>query len=289
MLEYESALTRELAVPAFAAKRAGEKGFYCTSAHFVWIGDRTRALDGAHVEFFRGLRNPVGIKVGPTMEADELVRLLGIVDPNKEPGRVTLISRYGADKVSRGAYPASRTVLRRLIHPNCSGRREAAGAHQGGPGFRSPGLVASPTDTVAIGTDNLRSIVVFAADPMHGNTKTSSAHPGVKTRHMHDIVYEISANMRIHAQMGSRLGGVHLELTGDVTKDGESVTECLGGSMQLEEEHLGLRFESFCDREFQSHRAGLLHLAEHMRPQLVSTLSSRSVSWTFRRPPLAPS
>lgn len=99
MLEYESALTRELPVPAFAAARPGEKGFYCTSAHFVWIGDRTRALDGAHVEFFRGLRNPVGIKVGPTMDADELVRLLGIVDPNKEPGRVTLISRYGADKV----------------------------------------------------------------------------------------------------------------------------------------------------------------------------------------------
>lgn len=84
---------------------------------------------------------------------------------------------------------------------------------------------------------------------MHGNTKTSAAHAGVKTRHMHDIVYEISANMRIHAQMGSRLGGVHLELTGDITKDGQSVTECLGGSMQLEEEHLGLRFESFCDRK----------------------------------------
>ncbi|POY74426.1 hypothetical protein BMF94_2620 [Rhodotorula taiwanensis] len=205
MLEYESALTRELAVPAFAAKRACEKGFYCTSAHFVWIGDRTRALDGAHVEFFRGLRNPVGIKVGPTMEADELVRLLGIVDPNKEPGRVTLISRYGADKVDE-KLPAHIKAVQ-------------ASGHQ----------------------------VVFAADPMHGNTKTSSAHPGVKTRHMHDIVYEISANMRIHAQMGSRLGGVHLELTGDVTKDGESVTECLGGSMQLEEEHLGLRFESFCD------------------------------------------
>ncbi|GAA5951801.1 hypothetical protein JCM8115_005244 [Rhodotorula mucilaginosa] len=205
MLEYESALTRELPVPAFAAARPGEKGFYCTSAHFVWIGDRTRALDGAHVEFFRGLRNPVGIKVGPTMDADELVRLLGIVDPNKEPGRVTLISRYGADKVDE-KLPAHIKAVQ-------------ASGHQ----------------------------VVFAADPMHGNTKTSAAHAGVKTRHMHDIVYEISANMRIHAQMGSRLGGVHLELTGDMTKDGQSVTECLGGSMQLEEEHLGLRFESFCD------------------------------------------
>jgi len=99
MLEYESALTRKLRVPAFAAKVKDEEGWYCTSAHTVWIGDRTRALDGAHVEFFRGLRNPVGIKVGPSMEPDELVRLLGIVDPNKEPGKVTLISRYGADLV----------------------------------------------------------------------------------------------------------------------------------------------------------------------------------------------
>ena len=97
---------------------------------------------------------------------------------------------------------------------------------------------------------------------MHGNTKTSAAHAGVKTRHMHDIVYEISANMRIHAQMGSRLGGVHLELTGDMTKDGQSVTECLGGSMQLEEEHLGLRFESFCDREPTAATFSLVQLAD---------------------------
>lgn len=83
---------------------------------------------------------------------------------------------------------------------------------------------------------------------MHGNTRTSSAYPGVKTRHMHDIVSEISASLRIHASMGSRLGGVHLELTGDITEDGLSVTECLGGSMRLEEEELGLRFESYCDR-----------------------------------------
>ncbi|GAA5996466.1 3-deoxy-7-phosphoheptulonate synthase class II [Rhodotorula paludigena] len=205
MLEYEAALTRKLRVPPFAAKEEGEEGWYCTSAHTVWIGDRTRALDGAHVEFFRGLRNPVGIKVGPSMEPDELVRLLGIVDPHKEPGKVTLISRYGAELVEK----------------------------------KLPGHIA------AVQKSGHKPI--FASDPMHGNTRTSSAYPGVKTRHMHDIVSEISASLRIHQELGSRLGGVHLELTGDINDDGMSVTECLGGSMRLEEEQLALRFESYCD------------------------------------------
>ncbi|GAA5965431.1 hypothetical protein JCM21900_001887 [Sporobolomyces salmonicolor] len=205
MLEYESALTRKMAVPAFARSHPGEEGYYCTSAHFVWIGDRTRNLDGAHVEFFRGLRNPIGIKVGPSMEPDELVRLLGIVDPNKEPGKVTLISRYGADTIET----------------------------------KLPGHIKAVQES--------GHQVIFSSDPMHGNTRTSSAFPGVKTRHMSDIVSELSASLRIHQSMGSRLGGVHLELTGDITEDGLSVTECLGGSMRLEEEHLGLRFESYCD------------------------------------------
>lgn len=96
LLEYEQSLTRLLRNPT-----TGEKSYYNTSAHFIWIGDRTRQLDHAHVEFFRGVANPIGIKVGPTMDANELVRLLDIVDPNFETGRVTLISRYGADKVEK--------------------------------------------------------------------------------------------------------------------------------------------------------------------------------------------
>lgn len=76
------------------------KGWYNTSAHFLWIGDRTRQLTGAHVEFFRGLENPIGIKVGPTMTTTELVSLLDIVDPSKSVGKVTLITRYGEHKIS---------------------------------------------------------------------------------------------------------------------------------------------------------------------------------------------
>lgn len=111
LLEYEQSLTRRLKHPAGirqpgkpgpGGKAEGDgdgKGWYNTSAHFLWIGDRTRQLDGAHVEFFRGLENPVGIKVGPSMEGSELVRLLNIVNPNKEEGKITLITRYGEGKV----------------------------------------------------------------------------------------------------------------------------------------------------------------------------------------------
>lgn len=100
VLEYEQCLTRYLHHPGvYSGGNKGGKGWYNTSAHFLWIGDRTRQLDGAHVEYFRGLENPIGVKVGPSMKGDELVRLLDIVDPKKEIGKVTLITRYGEGKV----------------------------------------------------------------------------------------------------------------------------------------------------------------------------------------------
>lgn len=77
MLAYEEALTRELAVPTSISLLSGKTvAHYNTSAHFLWIGDRTRQVTGAHVEYFRGIRNPIGIKVGSTMASDELIRLL---------------------------------------------------------------------------------------------------------------------------------------------------------------------------------------------------------------------
>ncbi|KAJ6084134.1 hypothetical protein N7486_010934 [Penicillium sp. IBT 16267x] len=105
-LEYEQTLTRLLRNPVernntAAAAQQPTSSFYATSAHFLWIGDRTRQLDGAHVEFFRGIANPIGIKIGPSMVADDLVRLLDTVNPTKEIGKVTLISRYGAGKIAQ--------------------------------------------------------------------------------------------------------------------------------------------------------------------------------------------
>lgn len=103
-LEYEQSLTRLLRHPANAGSSTSstspETGYYATSSHFLWIGDRTRQLGGAHVEFFRGIANPVGIKIGPSMAPDELVQLLDVVNPDREVGKVTLISRYGASKIA---------------------------------------------------------------------------------------------------------------------------------------------------------------------------------------------
>lgn len=90
LLGYEQAMTR-------VDSTSGD--WYDTSGHMVWIGDRTRQPDHAHIEFCRGIRNPIGLKCGPTLEADELLKLIDVLSPDNEPGRLTLICRFGADKV----------------------------------------------------------------------------------------------------------------------------------------------------------------------------------------------
>ncbi|KIJ54358.1 hypothetical protein M422DRAFT_25281 [Sphaerobolus stellatus SS14] len=207
MLPYEQALTRLEPIPQKIHETpTGEeppKAYYNTSAHFLWIGDRTRQLTGAHVEYFRGIRNPIGIKVGPSMKHEELVQLLDTVNPDKEKGKVTLITRYGAKKV---AYHLSSHI--------------AAVQKSGHP-------------------------VAWICDPMHGNTQTSAS--GLKTRQFSDIVSELTSCLRIHAETNSVLNGVSLEFTGELNDEGFSVTECLGGSMELSEDQLELRYQSFCD------------------------------------------
>ncbi|KAF9234161.1 DAHP synthetase [Melanogaster broomeanus] len=202
MLDYEQAMTREFPL---AGSYAGsqEKVYYNTSAHFLWVGDRTRQLDGAHVEYFRGIRNPIGIKVGATLGQRELTDLLQIVNPDKEPGRVTLITRYGASKI-QDHLPGHIEAVKNSGHP-----------------------------------------VVWVCDPMHGNTLSSGT--GLKTRNFGTIISELTSCITIHASCGSRLGGVSLEFTGELNDEGFSVTECLGGSMELSEEQLELRYQSFCD------------------------------------------
>lgn len=202
MLDWEQAMTREADI-AVSGPPPKEKVFYNTSGHFLWIGDRTRQLDGAHIEYFRGIRNPIGIKVGPSLENAELIRLLQIVNPDKESGRVTLITRYGAGKI---------------------------GDH-----------LAGHIEAVKLS----RHPVTWVCDPMHGNTLTSRS--GFKTRNFGTIISELTSCISIHAACGSRLGGVSLEFTGELNDEGFSVTECLGGSMELSEEQLGLRYQSFCD------------------------------------------
>ncbi len=188
LLPYEQTLTRQ--VPR-------QWGWFNLSTHFPWIGMRTAALDGAHVEFCRGIRNPIGIKVGPSMHASQLQELIEILNPEDEPGRLTLIHRMGAGGIGQH--------LPRLIDAvKATGRR-----------------------------------VLWVCDPMHGNTEKLGS--GVKTRRFANIRSELEQAFDIHAAAGTRLGGVHLELTG------EDVTECVGGASGLSEADLGRAYKSTVD------------------------------------------
>jgi len=188
ILGYEEALTRRDTLTG---------AWYDSSAHMIWIGERTRQLGGAHLEFFSGIANPVGCKLGPDASPDEVVALCEALNPGRVPGRLTLITRMGASKVER-ALPPLLEAVRGADHP-----------------------------------------VVWACDPMHGNTFTTAG--GRKTRRLDDILTEIAAFFSAHRSAGTVPGGVHVELTSD------DVTECLGGSRAVLESGLDDRYETMCD------------------------------------------
>ena len=188
VLHYEQALTRQ--VPR-------QWGWFNMSTHFPWIGMRTAALDGAHVEYFRGIRNPIAVKIGPSVTPDQLLRLVDVLDPDRDPGRLTLIHRMGAGKIESALPPLLSAV-------------KSAG--------RKP---------------------LWVCDPMHGNTETLGN--GIKTRRFENIRSELDSAFDVHGAIGTRLGGVHLELTG------ENVTECLGGARDLVEADLARAYKSQVD------------------------------------------
>jgi 3-deoxy-7-phosphoheptulonate synthase len=187
-LPYEQAQTRR--VPR-------QEGWFNLSTHFPWIGMRTADPDGAHVEYFRGIRNPVAVKVGGAMKPEALKRLVDILHPDDEPGRLTLVHRFG---------------------DQCIGRM-------------LPPLIEAVQST--------GKTVLWCCDPMHGNTRMTA--DGTKTRYFDDILGELDQAFDIHAECGSCLGGVHIELTG------EDVTECIGGARGLSESDLGRAYLSSLD------------------------------------------
>ena len=188
ILGWEEALTRQDSL-------TGQ--WYDCSAHMLWIGERTRQLDGAHVEFLRGVGNPIGCKIGPSATPEWVIELCEKLNPAQVPGRLTLISRMGSDKVEDALRPLLRAV-RDSGHP-----------------------------------------VVWACDPMHGNTYT--APNGRKTRNLDDIVTEIAGFVRAHHAEGTWPGGIHVELTGD------DVTECTGGGHSVTNDDLDTRYQTICD------------------------------------------
>ena len=125
-LHYEQAQTRQ--VPR-------RDGWYNLSTHFPWIGDRTRDLKEAHIEYFRGIENPIGVKVGPSMTSDELIRLIEVLNPREEPGRLMLIHRFGADKITEhlpnliGAVNSAKKSVTWCCDP-MHGNTESAGSYK---------------------------------------------------------------------------------------------------------------------------------------------------------------
>ena len=196
LLPYEEALTR-------VDSTTGD--VYDTSAHFVWIGDRTRFENSAHVEFCSGIQNPVGIKCGPSLDHDELIKIIDKLNPKNESGRITLIARYGNENVSK-------------YLPNLVDRVQSEGR-----------------------------LVVWSCDPMHGNTTKSA--DGTKTRPFDKILSEVKNNIQIHRAQGSRLGGIHLEMTG------QNVTECTGGLDEISESDLKDRYHTHCDPRLNANQA----------------------------------
>ncbi len=214
-LHYESAQTRQ--VPR-------RSGHYLLTTHLPWIGERTRDLDGAHVELFRGVENPVGIKLGPSATPDDVLRLLERLNPTDAAGKIVLVTRMGAAKVERALPPLVEGVMR-------GGRR-----------------------------------VLWVCDPMHGNMMVTPG--GLKTRSFDDILREIECSFEVHASLGTQLGGVHFELTGD------DVTECIGGG--LTEADLDRNYLTACDPRLNYRQA--LEMSFRIARRMAAMRRSGSVS-----------
>jgi 3-deoxy-7-phosphoheptulonate synthase len=157
------------------------------------------------VEYFRGISNPVGVKVGSAMDSAWLQGLVSTLNPQNQPGRLTLIHRFGAKDIA-AALPKAIEAVRQT-----------------------------------------GQTVLWVCDPMHGNTETTIG--GIKTRRFENILKELDLAFRIHAELGSYLGGVHIELTGD------DVTECTGGARGLTEHDLQRAYRSSVDPRLNHEQA----------------------------------
>jgi 3-deoxy-7-phosphoheptulonate synthase len=214
LLPYEEAQTRR--VPR-------RTGWYNLATHLPWIGLRTNDLEGAHIEYGRGIANPIGVKIGPATRPEWLRELIAALNPGNEPGRLMLIHRMGAEKVADALPPLIEEVLR-------------LGKH-----------------------------VTWCCDPMHGNTETTAQ--GYKTRRFDKILAELERAFSLHAELGSVLGGVHFELTG------ENVTECVGGARGLDEAGLAAAYRSQVDPRLNAEQAleMAMRIARHLRPERRSS------------------
>ena len=178
---------------------------YNTSAHMLWLGERTRALDGAHVEYLRGVRNTIGLKIGPSASPSEVIELLDMISPQKTVGRVALITRLGSHNVE-DKLPSLLKAVRGSGH-----------------------------------------LPVWLCDPCHGNTVTTPSK--VKTRIVEEMITELKASHLVHLEHGSKLGGIHIEQTG------EDVTECVECDRTSLDEAEFPEYRTLCDPRLSGKQA----------------------------------
>lgn len=194
LLPYEAALTRMDSLSG---------NFYDCSAHMLWIGERTRGFDDAHVHFLSGVKNPVGVKISANASASDILRLADKLNPNDEAGRLNIIIRMGISKINK-------------------------------------------LDEFFKELKNERRNIIYSIDPMHGNTQSVN---GYKTRKFDDILDEVRSFWDIARSNDFYPGGVHFEMTG------QNVTECLGGSVGINENDLAKRYETQCDPRLNADQA----------------------------------
>lgn len=195
VIDYESRLVR---------RDPNTEDLYLGSTHLPWVGERTRQPDGAHVALLSTVVNPVGCKIGPTANADEILRVCEALDPRREPGRLVLIPRMGRNPIQEALPPIVRAVVN-AGHP-----------------------------------------VLWLSDPMHGNTVKSQTGP--KTRYLTDVISEALQFRDILERHRQHAAGLHIEVAAD------DVTECIGGSVENEEE-LHRHYTSLCDPRLNASQA----------------------------------
>lgn len=177
---------------------------YLSSTHLPWVGERTRQPTGAHVALLSAVANPVGCKIGPTANPDDILRVCETLDPQREPGRLILIPRMGRDQIQQALPPIVRQVMN-AGHP-----------------------------------------VIWLSDPMHGNTVKSQT--GLKTRYLTDVITEALRFRDILEENRQHAAGLHIEVAAD------DVTECIGGSVENEDELLR-HYTSLCDPRLNANQA----------------------------------
>ncbi|KAG0569808.1 hypothetical protein KC19_6G117700 [Ceratodon purpureus] len=282
LLPYEQAMTREDSTSGL---------WYDCSAHFLWMGERTRQLDGAHIEFLRGVGNPLGVKVSDKMDPAELVKLCEILNPQNKPGRLTVIVRMGAEKL-RQKYPALVRAVRQagiivtwVCDPMHGNTIKAPSGYKTRPfdailvsGFFTCSCIYGHiTSLISIFLFVLFFIWCILMWNRPSFVVSVVVHTSRRCRAYLSILDmiqdEVKAFFDVHEQEGTHAGGVHLEMTG------QDVTECVGGGRTVTFDDLSSRYHTHCDPRLNASQSLELAfiIAERLRRRRIADAKEKDM------------